>query len=75
MEQTVPGRRVRPTIEEVNAAVYSPSSQCKRYLVFVEAVVIEHGKDMSILDLEETIRLTGRVASRALEKIQEKGTT
>jgi hypothetical protein len=72
MEQAVSSRRVRPTIEEVNAVVYSPASQCKKYLVFVEAVVIEHGKDMSVLDLEETIRLTGRVASRALEKIEER---
>ena len=71
MEQTVSGH-VRPTIEEVNAVVYSPASQCRRYLTFVEAVVIEHGMEMSEQDLEETIRLTGKVASRALEKIQQK---
>lgn len=67
MEQTVP--RVRPQIEEV---VYSPANQCKRYLLFVEAVVVEHGKDMSVLELEETIRNAGKVAERCLERINER---
>jgi hypothetical protein len=64
MEQTGPRGHVRPKIEEV---VYSPSLQCRKYLLFVDTVIREHGKDISDVELEEINKLNGTIATSIMD--------
>lgn len=64
MEQTRPSGHVRPKIEEV---VYSPTLQCRKYLLFVDAVICEHAKEMSDMELEEINKMNGRIATDIMD--------